>query len=344
MGFKVAVVGATGNVGREMLGILAERAFPADEVVPLASRRSQGVDVSFGDRTLKCKALEHQDFSDIDICLMSAGSTVSKEWSPKIAAAGAVVIDNSSCWRYDSDVPLIVPEVNAEGAADFRKKGIIANPNCSTAQLVVALKPLHDRARIKRVVVATYQSVSGAGKDAMDELDRQTKAIYSLQEIEAKKFPKRIAFNVIPHIDVFMEDGYTKEEWKMVAETKKILDPKIKLTATCVRVPVFIGHSEAVNIEFEEPLTVEEARQILSRAPGCLVIDKREPGGYATPHEIAGEDPTYISRIREDATVENGLSMWVVSDNLRKGAALNAVQIAEVLINRKLIQAKRKAA
>jgi aspartate-semialdehyde dehydrogenase len=344
MGFKVAVVGATGNVGREMLGILAERAFPADEVVALASRRSQGVDVSFGDRTLKCKALEHQDFSDIDICLMSAGSTVSKEWSPKIAAAGAVVIDNSSCWRYDSDVPLIVPEVNAEAAAGFRKKGIIANPNCSTAQLVVALKPLHDRARIKRVVVATYQSVSGAGKDAMDELDRQTKAIYSLQEIEAKKFPKRIAFNVIPHIDVFMEDGYTKEEWKMVAETKKILDPKIKLTATCVRVPVFIGHSEAVNIEFEQPLTVEEARQILSRAPGCLVIDKREPGGYATPHEIAGEDPTYISRIREDATVENGLSMWVVSDNLRKGAALNAVQIAEVLINRKLIQAKRKAA
>jgi aspartate-semialdehyde dehydrogenase len=344
MGFKVAVVGATGNVGREMLGILAERSFPADEVVALASRRSQGVEVSFGDRTLKCRALEHQDFSGIDICLMSAGSTVSKEWSPKIAAAGAVVIDNSSCWRYDSDVPLIVPEVNADAAAGFRKKGIIANPNCSTAQLVVALKPLHDRARITRVVVATYQSVSGAGKDAMDELDRQTKAIYSLQEIEAKKFPKRIAFNVIPHIDVFMEDGYTKEEWKMVAETKKILDPKIKLTATCVRVPVFIGHSEAVNIEFEQPITPEEARHILSRAPGCIVIDKREPGGYVTPHEIAGEDPTYISRIREDATVENGLSLWVVSDNLRKGAALNAVQIAEMLINRKLIQAKQKAA
>jgi aspartate-semialdehyde dehydrogenase len=344
MGFKVAVVGATGNVGREMLSILAERSLPADEVVALASRRSQGVEVSFGDRTLKCKALEHQDFSDVDICLMSAGSTVSKEWSPKVAAFGAVVIDNSSCWRYDSDVPLVVPEVNADAVAGFRKKGIIANPNCSTAQLVVALKPLHDKARIKRVVVATYQSVSGAGKDAMDELDRQTKAIYSLQEIEAKKFPKRIAFNVIPHIDVFMEDGYTKEEWKMVAETKKILDPKIKLTATCVRVPVFIGHSEAVNIEFEQPITVEEARQILSMAPGCLVIDKREPGGYATPHEIAGEDATYISRIREDATVENGLSMWVVSDNLRKGAALNAVQIAEVLIKRKLIQAKQKAA
>jgi aspartate-semialdehyde dehydrogenase len=344
MGFKVAVVGATGNVGREMLGILAERSFPADEVVAVASRRSQGIEVSFGDRTLKCKALEHQDFSDVDICLMSAGSAVSKEWSPKIAAAGAVVIDNSSCWRYDSDVPLIVPEVNAEAVAGFRKKGIIANPNCSTAQLVVALKPLHDRARIKRVVVATYQSVSGAGKDAMDELDRQTKAIYSLQEVEAKKFPKRIAFNVIPHIDVFMEDGYTKEEWKMVAETKKILDPKIKLTATCVRVPVFIGHSEAVTIEFEQPITVEEARQVLSRAPGCIVIDKREAGGYATPHEIAGEDSTYISRIREDATVENGLSMWVVSDNLRKGAALNAVQIAECLISRKLIQAKQKAA
>jgi aspartate-semialdehyde dehydrogenase len=344
MGFKVAVVGATGNVGREMLSILAERSFPADEVLALASRRSQGAEVSFGDRTLKCKALEHQDFSDVDICLMSAGSAVSKEWSPKIAAAGAVVIDNSSCWRYDSDVPLIVPEVNADALAGFRKRGIVANPNCSTAQLVVALKPLHDKARIKRVVVATYQSVSGAGKDAMDELDRQTKALYSLQEVEVKKFPKRIAFNVIPHIDVFMEDGTTKEEWKMVVETKKILDPKIRLTATCVRVPVFIGHSEAVNIEFEEPITPEEARQILRMAPGCIVIDKHEPGGYATPHEIAGEDATYISRIREDATVENGLSMWVVCDNLRKGAALNAVQIAEVLIKRKLIQAKQKAA
>src|SRR6201995_5652596 len=259
MGFKVAVVGATGNVGREMLNILEERRFPADEVIAVASRKSQGTEVSFGDRILKCKALAHTDCSDVDICLMSAGGTVSKEWSPKIGAQGAVVIDNSSAWRYDSDVPLIVPEVNADAVVGFRKNNIIANPNCSTAQLVVALKPLHDHAQITRVVCATYQSVSGAGKDAMDELDRQTKAIYSLQEIETKKFPKRIAFNLIPQIDVFMEDGYTKEEWKMVAETKKILDPKIKLSATCVRVPVFIGHSEAVNIEFAEPITVPEA-------------------------------------------------------------------------------------
>ncbi|HVY00301.1 MAG TPA: aspartate-semialdehyde dehydrogenase [Pseudorhodoplanes sp.] len=344
MGYKVAVVGATGNVGREMLDILSERRFPADEVIAVASRKSQGVEVSFGDKILKCKALEHTDFSDVDICLMSAGGAVSKEWSPKIGAQGTVVIDNSSAWRYDADVPLVVPEVNADAVAGFTRKNIIANPNCSTAQLVVALKPLHDRATITRVVVATYQSVSGAGKDAMDELDRQTKAIYSLQEVETRKFPKRIAFNLIPHIDVFMEDGYTKEEWKMVAETKKILDPKIKLTATCVRVPVFISHSEAVNIEFEKPITADEARDILRNAPGCLVIDKREPGGYATPYEAAGEDATYISRIREDATVENGLSMWVVSDNLRKGAALNAVQIAESLINRKLLQAKKKAA
>src|SRR5499433_4426394 len=344
MGFKVAIAGATGNVGREMLNILDEREFPADEVVALASRRSVGTEVSFGDKTLKVKALEHFDFSSTDICLMSAGSAVSKEWSPKIAASGAVVIDNSSCWRYDSDVPLLVPEVNADAVAGFRKRGIIANPNCSTAQLVVALKPLHDRAKIKRVVVATYQSVSGAGKDAMDELFEQTKAVYTLGEIETKKFPKRIAFNLIPHIDVFMEDGYTKEEWKMVAETKKILDPKIKLTATCVRVPVFIGHSEAVNVEFEKPITADEAREILRNAPGCLVIDKREAGGYATPYECVGEDATYISRIREDATIENGLQIWVVSDNLRKGAALNAIQIAECLINRKMIQAKRKAA
>jgi aspartate-semialdehyde dehydrogenase len=344
MGFKVAVVGATGNVGRAMLDILAERRFPADEVVALASRKSMGVDVSFGDKTLKCKTLDHYDFSGIDICLMSAGSVVSKEWSPKIGAQGAVVIDNSSAWRYDSDVPLIVPEVNADAIAGFRKRNIIANPNCSTAQLVVALKPLHDKARIKRVVVATYQSVSGAGKDAMDELDRQTRAVYSVQDIEPKKFPKRIAFNVIPHIDVFQDDGYTREEWKMVVETKKILDPKIKLTATCVRVPVFIGHSEAVNIEFANPITADEARELLRRAPGCVVIDKREDGGYITPHEATGEDATYISRIREDATVENGLAMWVVSDNLRKGAALNAIQIAEVLIKRKLIQAKPKAA
>jgi aspartate-semialdehyde dehydrogenase len=344
MGYNVAVVGATGNVGREMLGIMAERSFPAEEVVALASRQSQGVDVSYGDRTLKVKALEHHDFSGIDICLMSAGAAVSKEYSPKIAAAGAVVIDNSSAWRYDADVPLIVPEVNAEAAAGFRKRGIIANPNCSTAQLVVALKPLHDRAKIKRVVVATYQSVSGAGKDAMDELFTQTKAVFQLDEIVAKKFPKRIAFNLIPQIDAFMEDGYTREEWKMVVEAKKIIDPKIKLTATCVRVPVFIGHSEAVNVEFEQPITADEAREILRKAPGCLVIDAHEPGGYVTPYEAAGEDATYISRIREDATVDNALSMWIVSDNLRKGAALNAIQIAECLINRKLITAKRKAA
>jgi aspartate-semialdehyde dehydrogenase len=344
MGYKVAVVGATGVVGHEILSILAERRFPADEVVALASRRSMGAEVSYGDRVLKVKALDHYDFSDVDVCLMSAGATVSKEWSPKIAAAGAVVIDNSSAWRYDADVPLIVPEVNADAIDGFRKKGIIANPNCSTAQLVVVLKPLHDKVRIKRVVVSTYQSVSGAGKDGMDELDRQTKAIYSLQDAETKKFSKRIAFNVIPHIDVFMDDGATKEEWKMVVETKKILDPKILLNATCVRVPVFVGHSEAVNIEFEEEMTADEARKILSRAPGVLVIDKREPGGYVTPYEAAGEDATYISRIREDATVENGLVLWCVSDNLRKGAALNAIQIAECLINRKLISAKKKAA
>jgi aspartate-semialdehyde dehydrogenase len=342
MGYKVAVVGATGNVGREMLGILAERTFPADEVMALASRRSLGTEVSFGEATLKVKALEHCDFSDVDICLMSAGSGVAKEWAPKIA--GAVVIDNSSCWRYDADVPLIVPEVNAHAIAGFRKRGIIANPNCSTAQLVVALKPLHDKATIKRVVVATYQSVSGAGKEAMDELFAQTKAVFTLGEMEAKKFSTRIAFNLIPQIDAFMEDGFTREEWKMVAETKKILDPKIKLTATCVRVPVFIGHSEAVNIEFERPITADEARDILRTAPGVLVIDKHEPGGYITPYECAGEDATYVSRIREDATVENGLVLWCVADNLRKGAALNAVQIAECLINRKLIQAKKKAA
>jgi aspartate-semialdehyde dehydrogenase len=275
---------------------------------------------------------------------MSAGSPVAREWAPKIAAAGAVVIDNSSYWRMNADVPLIVPEVNADAVADFRKKGIIANPNCSTAQLVVALKPLHDRAKIKRVVVATYQSVSGAGKEAMDELFSQTKSVFTLADLEVKKFTKRIAFNVIPHIDEFMTDGFTKEEWKMMAETKKILDAKIKLVATCVRVPVFIGHSEAVNIEFENSITADEAREILRSAPGCLVIDKREPGGYVTPYECAGEDATYISRVREDPTVDNGLVLWVVSDNLRKGAALNAIQIAECLINRKLIAAKKKAA
>jgi aspartate-semialdehyde dehydrogenase len=344
MGYKVAVVGATGNVGREMLEILAERRFPADEVVAIASRRSHGTEVSFGDKTLKVKAIDNYDFSDIDICLMSAGGAASKEWSPKIAAKGAVVIDNSSAWRMDPDVPLIVPEVNADALAGFTKKNIIANPNCSTAQLVVVLKPLHDAAKIKRVVVSTYQSVSGAGKEGMDELFAQTKAVYTTGEIVAKKFPRRIAFNLIPHIDAFMEDGYTKEEWKMMMETKKILDPAIRLTATCVRVPVFIGHSEAVNIEFERPISADEARDILRNAPGCLVIDKHEDGGYATPYEAAGEDATYISRIREDATVENGLVLWCVSDNLRKGAALNAIQIAECLNNRKLLQPKRKAA
>src|ERR1700677_574387 len=344
MGYKVAVVGATGNVGREMLNILDERKFPADEVVALASRRSMGVEVSYGDRTLKVKALENYDFSDVDICLMSAGGSVSKEWSPKIAAAGTVVIDNSSAWRMDPDVPLIVPEVNADAVAGFAKKNIIANPNCSTAQLVVALKPLHDAATIKRVVVATYQSVSGAGKEAMDELFAQTRAVFVSDPVEPKKFPKRIAFNVIPQIDVFMDDGSTKEEWKMVAETKKILDPKIKLTATCVSVPVFIGHSEAVNIEFVDPISADEAREILSRAPGCLVIDRREPGGYITPHEAAGEDATYISRIRDDPTIDNGLNLWIVSDNLRKGAALNAVQIADVLVNRGWLKPKMKAA
>ena len=344
MGFKVAVAGATGNVGREMLDILVERRFPADEVVALASSRSIGTDVSYGDKTLKCRYLDTYDFAGTDICLMSAGGAISKEWSPKIAAAGCVVIDNSSAWRMDPDVPLIVPEVNAAAVAGFTKKNIIANPNCSTAQLVVALKPLHDAATIKRVVVATYQSVSGAGKEAMDELFAQTRAIFVSDSVTTKKFPKRIAFNVIPQIDVFMEDGYTKEEWKMVAETKKILDPKIKLTATCVRVPVFIGHSEAVNIEFEKPISADEARDILREAPGVLVIDKHEPGGYITPHEAAGEDATYVSRIREDPTIENGLSLWCVSDNLRKGAALNAIQIAEVLVHRKLIQPKRKAA
>ena len=340
MGFKVAVVGATGNVGRELLDILAERRFPVSEVVALASSRSLGTEVSFGDKVLKCKNLETYDFKDVDICLMSAGGSVSKDWSPRIAAQNCVVIDNSSQWRYDSDVPLIVPEVNADAIVGFRKKNIIANPNCSTAQLVVALKPLHDFAKITRVVVSTYQSVSGAGKEAMDELFQQTRAIFVSDSVETKKFPKRIAFNLIPQIDVFMEDGFTKEEWKMMAETKKILDPKILLTATCVRVPVFISHSESVNVEFENPITVEEARNILREAPGVLVIDKHEPGGYITPHEAAGEDATYISRIREDATVENGLAFWCVADNLRKGAALNAVQIAEVLINRKLIAPK----
>ncbi|MBO6638612.1 MAG: aspartate-semialdehyde dehydrogenase [Roseitalea sp.] len=344
MGFTIAIAGATGNVGREMLDILAERGFPADTIVPLASRRSVGQEVSFGDKTLKVQALENHDFSATDICLMSAGGSVSKQWAPKIGAAGCVVIDNSSAFRYDPDVPLIVPEVNADAIEGFAKKNIIANPNCSTAQLVVALKPLHDAATIKRVVVATYQSVSGAGKEGMDELFAQTRAVYVADPVEAKKFTKRIAFNIIPHIDVFMEDGSTKEEWKVMAETKKMLDPKIKVTCTAVRVPVFIGHSEAVNIEFEDEITADQARDILREAPGCLVVDKHEDGGYTTPYESAGEDATYISRIREDQTVDNGLNIWVVSDNLRKGAALNTVQIAEILVNRGLITPKRQAA
>jgi aspartate-semialdehyde dehydrogenase len=303
-----------------------------------------GVECSYGDKTLKVKALDHYDFSDVDICLMSAGGSVSKEWSPKIGAQGAVVIDNSSAWRMDPDVPLVVPEVNAHALDGFAKKNIIANPNCSTAQLVVALKPLHDAATIKRVVLATYQSVSGAGKDAMDELFAQTRAIYSAEPPEAQKFTKRIAFNVIPHIDVFMDDGFTKEEWKLSAETKKILDPKIEVVATCVRVPVFIGHSEAVHVEFEKPMPADKAREILREAPGVLVIDKRENGGYITPLECVGEDATYVSRIRDDKTVKNGLAFWCVSDNLRKGAALNTIQIAETLINRKLLEPKKKAA
>lgn len=337
MGYRIAVVGATGNVGREVLSILSERQFPADEVVALASRRSQGTEVSFGEKTLKVKALDTHDFSKSDIAIMSAGGSLSTQWAPKIGKTGCVVIDNSSAFRYDPDVPLIVPEVNADAVEGFAKKNIIANPNCSTAQLVVALKPLHERAKIKRVVVATYQSVSGAGKEAMEELFQQTRAVFVADPVEAQKFTKRIAFNCIPHIDVFMDSGETKEEWKMVAETKKMLDPKIKLTATCVRVPVFVSHSEAVNIEFENEISADEARDLLRESPGCLVVDKREDGGYVTPYEAAGEDATYISRIREDPTIDNGLNMWVVSDNLRKGAALNTVQIAELLVNRGLL-------
>jgi len=343
MAYQVAVVGATGSVGREMLSILSERRFPASEVVALASTRSTGTDVSFGDAILKVKALDYYDFAGTDICLMSAGSSVSKEWSPRIAAQGAIVIDNSSQWRMDREVPLVVPEVNADVLERGSiKKGIIANPNCSTAQLVIALKPLHDVAKIKRVVVATYQSVSGAGKAGMDELFRQTRAVFVADPVEKQKFTKQIAFNLIPHIDVFLDSGYTKEEWKMMVETQKILDPDIQVTATCVRVPVFIGHSEAVTVEFETPLSAEKARTILRSAPGVLVIDKREDEGYITPLEAAGEDATYVSRIRKDPTVECGLSMWVVSDNLRKGAALNAVQIAEALINRKLLKGSSK--
>ncbi|OAN77186.1 aspartate-semialdehyde dehydrogenase [Sulfitobacter sp. EhC04] len=332
MGYRVAVVGATGNVGREMLNILAERQFPVDEVVALASRKSMGTEVSFGDKTLKCKDLDTFDFTGWDMALFAVGSDATKKYAPGAAKAGCVVIDNSSLYRYDPDVPLIVPEVNPQAIHDYAKRNIIANPNCSTAQMVVALKPLHDRATIKRVVVSTYQSVSGAGKEGIDELWDQTKSIYNpVDDKPAKKFTKQIAFNVIPHIDVFMEDGSTKEEWKMVAETKKIVDPKIKVTATCVRVPVFVGHSEAINIEFEDHLDEDEAREILREAPGIMVIDKREDGGYVTPIECVGDFATFISRIRQDSTIDNGLNLWCVSDNLRKGAALNAVQIAELL-------------
>jgi aspartate-semialdehyde dehydrogenase len=340
MGYRIAVVGATGNVGREMLNILAERQFPADEVVALASRRSLGTEVSYGDETLKTKDLDTFDFEGFDMALFAIGSDATKQYAPRAARAGCTVIDNSSLYRYDPQVPLIVPEVNARAIEGYREKNIIANPNCSTAQMVVALKPLHDRARIKRVVVSTYQSVSGAGKEGMDELWDQTKAIYNpTDEISPSKFQKQIAFNVIPHIDVFLEDGSTKEEWKMVAETKKIIDPSIKVTATCVRVPVFVGHSEAVNIEFEDFLDEDEARDILRESPGLMVVDKREDGGYVTPVECVGDFATYVSRIRQDSTIDNGLNIWVVSDNLRKGAALNAVQIAELLGNRMLQKA-----
>ncbi len=339
MGYRVAVVGATGNVGREMLNILAERQFPVDEVAAVASARSTGDVIDFGDsgQELKVKNLEHFDFIGWDMALFAAGSEVSKVHAPRAAQAGCTVIDNSSLFRMDPDVPLIVPEVNAEAISGYAKKNIIANPNCSTAQLVVALKPLHDAAKIKRVVVATYQSVSGAGKEGMDELFEQSRNIFVGDPNEPKKFSKQIAFNVIPHIDSFLDDGSTKEEWKMVVETKKILDPSIKLTATCVRVPVFVGHSEAVNIEFENEISADDAREILREAPGLMVVDKREAGGYVTPIEVVGEYATYVSRIREDPTVDNGLSLWVVSDNLRKGAALNAVQIAE-LLGRKHLQ------
>jgi aspartate-semialdehyde dehydrogenase len=339
MGYRVAIVGATGNVGREMLNILAERQFPVDEVAAVASARSTGDIIDFGDsgQELKVKNLEHFDFSGWDMALFAAGSDISKVHAPRAAQAGCTVIDNSSFYRMDPDVPLIVPEVNAEAISGYTRKNIIANPNCSTAQLVVALKPLHDFAKIKRVVVSTYQSVSGAGKQGMDELFEQSRNIFVGDANQPVKFTKQIAFNVIPHIDVFLDDGSTKEEWKMVVETKKILDPSIKLTATCVRVPVFVGHSEAVNIEFEREISADEARDILREAPGLMVVDKREDGGYVTPVEAVGEYATYVSRIREDSTVENGLSLWVVSDNLRKGAALNAVQIAE-LLGRKHLQ------
>jgi aspartate-semialdehyde dehydrogenase len=338
MGYRVVVVGATGNVGREMLNILAEREFPVDEVAAVASARSTGIELEFGDtgKMLKVKNIEHFDFTGWDIALFAVGSEPTKVYAPKAAAAGCVVIDNSSLYRMDPDVPLIVPEVNPDAIDGYKRKNIIANPNCSTAQLVVALKPLHDFATIKRVVVSTYQSVSGAGKEGMDELFEQSRNIFVGDSAEAKLFTKQIAFNVIPHIDSFLDDGYTKEEWKMMVEVKKILDPKIKVTATCVRVPVFVGHSEAVNIEYEREMSAKKAQSILRESPGIMLIDKREDGGYATPIEAAGDDATYVSRVRDDPTVDNGLSFWCVSDNLRKGAALNAVQIAELLGRRHL--------
>jgi aspartate-semialdehyde dehydrogenase len=343
MGYRVAVVGATGNVGREMLNILEEVNFPVEKIHAIASRKSIGMEVSFGNQTLKCEDIAQFDFSRVDIVLMSVSGAFSKEWSPRIAAAGPIVIDNSSAWRMDPDVPLIVPEVNADAIAGYRKRNIIANPNCSTVQLVVALKPLHDAARIKRVVVSTYQSVSGAGKEGMDELFDQTKNVFVLGATPPKKFPKQIAFNVIPFSGAFQDDGYTDEEQKMWRETHKMLDPEIKLTVTCVRVPVMVGHSEAVNIEFHDPLDEDEARDILREAPGVIVIDKRDETGYMTPKEAQGEFPVYVSRIRNDPSIENGLNMWVVSDNLRKGAALNAVQIAELLHARGLIRQKALA-
>ena len=339
MGYKVAVVGATGNVGREMMQVLAEREFPIDEIVALASSRSHGTEIEFGDtgKMLKVQNIEHFDFAGWDMALFAAGSAATKIYAPKAAAAGCVVIDNSSLYRMDPDVPLIVPEVNPEAIDGYKKRNIIANPNCSTAQMVVALKPLHDAATIKRVVVSTYQSVSGAGKGGMDELFEQSRAIFVGDPKENHVFTKQIAFNVIPHIDVFLDDGSTKEEWKMVVETKKILDSKIKVTATCVRVPVFVGHSESINIEFENELSASDAQKILRDAPGIMLIDKREDEGYVTPVECVGDGATFISRVREDPTVENGLNIWCVSDNLRKGAALNAVQIAE-LLGRKHLQ------
>ncbi|NDE91235.1 MAG: aspartate-semialdehyde dehydrogenase [Alphaproteobacteria bacterium] len=330
--FKVAVVGATGAVGHEILSILADRQFPVSEVIPLASQKSAGAEVSFGeDHVLKVQELATYDFKGTDICLSSAGAKISADFAPRAGQAGCVVIDNTSHFRMDPDVPLVIPEVNPDAIAGYTKRNIIANPNCSTIQMLVALKPLHDAAKITRIVVATYQSTSGGGKEAMDELFTQTRAVFVNDALKKEIFPKQIAFNVIPQIDVFMEDGYTKEEWKMVVETKKILDPKIKVTATCVRVPVFLSHSEAVTVEFENPISADEARKLLKKAPGVIVVDHPSADGYVTPVEVAGEDAVYVSRIREDITVENGLTMWIVSDNLRKGAALNAVQIAEVL-------------